>query len=232
MSQPIQGQQSDPNTQQQSAGGSGAGTTGPTGTDGNQGGQQSGQSSQGNQTGQQDQGQSEVETLRTKLSHADRRAQEAERKLQEAERAKMDEGERTKAELADAQQALEAQKKINSELSLKVAFLEDNSYSWKNPKAALKLADLDGVEVKEDGTVTGLKAALDKLAKSDPYLLNETKSSSEGEGDGQGQGQQSGGQSGQQSGGVTPPPMNNGNSTNNDRNSLASRFPQITGRVG
>jgi hypothetical protein len=54
---------------------------------------------------------------------------------------------------------------------LENAFLSDNTYSWHNPGRALALADLSEVEIDEDGKVHGLKAALDKLAKSDAYLL-------------------------------------------------------------
>jgi hypothetical protein len=54
---------------------------------------------------------------------------------------------------------------------LENAFLSDNTYSWHNPGRALALADLSEVEIDEDGKGHGLKAALDKLAKSDAYLL-------------------------------------------------------------
>lgn len=57
------------------------------------------------------------------------------------------------------------------DLALQNAFLADKSFKWRNPKAALKLADLSKVEIDEDGTVTGLSDALKALAKSDPYLL-------------------------------------------------------------
>lgn len=56
---------------------------------------------------------------------------------------------------------------------LENAFLQDNTYSWHNPSRALKLADLSDVEIEDDGSVHGLKAALDKLAKSDAYLINQ-----------------------------------------------------------
>lgn len=57
------------------------------------------------------------------------------------------------------------------ELALQNAFLSDNSYKWRNPKAALRLADLSSVEIDDDGEVTGLSEALKALAESDPYLL-------------------------------------------------------------
>ena len=57
------------------------------------------------------------------------------------------------------------------DLALQNAFLADKSFKWRNPKAALKLADLSKVEIDDDGEVTGLSDALKALAKSDPYLL-------------------------------------------------------------
>lgn len=62
--------------------------------------------------------------------------------------------------------------KVNK-LALENAFLSDNTFKWRNPRAALKLADLSKVEIDDDGTVTGLGEALKALAKSDPYLLAE-----------------------------------------------------------
>lgn len=59
-----------------------------------------------------------------------------------------------------------------AELALQNAFLADNSFKWRNPKAALRLVDLSKVEIDDDGEVTGLNDALKALAKSDPYLLN------------------------------------------------------------
>jgi hypothetical protein len=59
----------------------------------------------------------------------------------------------------------------NQELALKVAFLSDNTHEWQDPKAALRLAELDDVEIDDTGKVDGLSVALDKLAKDMPWLL-------------------------------------------------------------
>lgn len=56
---------------------------------------------------------------------------------------------------------------------LEIAFLKDNTYAWHNPGRALALADLSKVEIDNDGTVHGLKEALEALAKSDPYLIKQ-----------------------------------------------------------
>lgn len=77
--------------------------------------------------------------------------------------------------LTEAQAKAEQLAAKNQELLIQNAFLMDNKHSWANPKAALKLADLSEVEIDDEGTVSGLREALDKLAKSDPYLLARAK---------------------------------------------------------
>ena len=64
---------------------------------------------------------------------------------------------------------------------LENAFLTDNTYTWHNPRRALSLADLSDVEIDDDGTVHGLKKALDALAKSDAYLLKKEAEGNEEE---------------------------------------------------
>ena len=51
------------------------------------------------------------------------------------------------------------------------AFFKDNKYKWNNPATALRVLDRSKVEIDDKGEVHGLTAALDALAKSDPYLL-------------------------------------------------------------
>ena len=64
----------------------------------------------------------------------------------------------------------------NQKLALQVAFLQDNEHTWHDPKTALRLIDMDGVEIDEDGEVTGLDKAIEKLAKSSPFLLKKSDS--------------------------------------------------------
>lgn len=165
----------------------------------------------------------EYEQIQRRMQAADRRASDVEKKLQDAERAKLDETERTKVELQDAQQKIETLTETNRKLSLDNAFLKDNTYKWKDSDAAMKLADLSGVEIGEDGTVTGLKEALKALADTKKYLLDD-ESSSEGEGDQQ--------QTKQTRVNTTVGAgTGNGSTDATGRNSMASRFPQLSGRV-
>jgi hypothetical protein len=215
MSQPTgTGQQSGQDPSQQSGSGEPQGTTGTDPTTG-QGSQQSGEPGK-ETTGDQSVAQ-QLEDLKRKLSLSDKRAQEAESKLTAAERAKMDETERTKAELADAKAALEKAQEEKKALLLEKAFLEDSTYTWRNKTAALKLADLSNVTIDvETGKVEGLKAALDKLAKSDAYLLEEAN-------DGKGKG-------GTPPGSTGVPPGGGQLSGGPDNKQLASRFPAMRTR--
>ena len=42
---------------------------------------------------------------------------------------------------------------------------------FRNPEIAYKVMDLDGVEVGEDGEITGVEEALKKLAEQEPWML-------------------------------------------------------------
>lgn len=57
------------------------------------------------------------------------------------------------------------------ELRIHNAFLAANTFQWHDPQDALRLADLRDVEIEEDGTVVGLKEALQKLAREKPHLI-------------------------------------------------------------
>ncbi|QPX61859.1 scaffolding protein [Microbacterium phage DannyDe] len=77
-----------------------------------------------------------------------------------------------KAEVETTTKANEKLTAENTRLRLENAFLTENGFDWVDPKAALRLADLDAVEIDEKtGKVVGLNSALTKLAKDSPYLL-------------------------------------------------------------
>lgn len=68
-------------------------------------------------------------------------------------------------------------------LRIQNAFLASNSHDWADPEDALRLADLSDVEIdSEDGSVHGLKPALDRLAKKKPHLLKAKKQNDDADG--------------------------------------------------
>lgn len=83
-------------------------------------------------------------------------------------------------ELTEAKTTLEQEV---GKLRLNNAFLLDNTYTWHDPKAALKLADLSKVKFDDDGNAEGLAEALKALADESPYLLKTAATEEEPEDD-------------------------------------------------
>lgn len=68
----------------------------------------------------------------------------------------------------------------NEDLLIRIEFTNlvtgpNAKVKFRNPKTALRVLDLDDVEITEDGDVEGLEEAIEALAKSDPYLLETGK---------------------------------------------------------
>ena len=61
---------------------------------------------------------------------------------------------------------------IRKDAAIQVALTQAKA---KNPKAALALLESDKLELQEDGSVKGLKDALEALKKSDAYLFENEK---------------------------------------------------------
>lgn len=157
------------------------GTQSGAGTDpGNNGGTNSGTSGEGTQSGTEQQtpptdmvAKAEADALRERMRAADKRAADFEAKLKQLTDKDLPEAQKLQRDYEESQQQVETLQATNNSLALKVAFLEDNTYTWQNPKRAQQLIDMSQVEIGADGAVTGLKEALKALATSDPYLLKQ-----------------------------------------------------------
>lgn len=220
--------QPDPNAQS-GVGGSQSGTD--DGTSASTTGTQTGTGAQsGDSTGTQASGQTstqgmtleqalaELENQRKRTQAADANQAKVAAELKKFQDAQLTEQERIKQQ---AEETAKENAKLKADLKaqqIKLAFLEDTTYKWKNPATALRVLDLDGVNVTDDGKVENLKAALDKLAKSDPYLLETTETSSTTETTGQGTT-------------TTGVPANNGTTNaGTNKGQMASRFPAMRTR--
>ncbi len=161
-----------------------------------------------------DRARQEAESFRERMRAADQRAAKFEQELRQLRDKDLPEQEKLKRDFEETQkQVIELQSK-NKELALKAAFLEDNTYSWRNPATALRLADLSQVEIQPDGSVSGLKDALKALATSDPYLVNTEAEPPKNEPGG------------------TAPGNNGGSSTGKpDTKGIARRLPAMNTRV-
>lgn len=95
----------------------------------------------------------------------------------EQDDAKLSEKEKRDRELAEAQERIDALTEGQRKLVVKTAFLESSDYEWHNPATALKLVDLNGIEIEEkDGELvvkdeSALKERIKTLATDNPFLL-------------------------------------------------------------
>jgi hypothetical protein len=102
-----------------------------------------------------------AENTRLKNENAALKAEGKDGKLDEA----------TTARVTELENNVQERDSTIQRLRIENAFLSANSHDWADPEDALRLADLSDVEIEDDGTVHGLKQALDKLAKRKPHLL-------------------------------------------------------------
>ena len=112
-----------------------------------------------------------------------RQVEELSGKLKQFEDADKSELDKATGSLAEATAKVEKLTADNQQLRITNAFLMDNTYKWRNPRAALRLVDLENVEIDESGKVTGLSEALKALAESDPYLLAENNEDDDNDAD-------------------------------------------------
>jgi hypothetical protein len=128
-----------------------------------------------------------------KLTRPERQAARYRTRLREEERKNRELNERLKAledkdkkpdEIAerDTREAREKAERLETrarQLTLENAFFRANTVDWVDPADALKLVDLDEVDVDDDGTVDAvqLRKALRALAKQKPHLVKKAKAS-------------------------------------------------------
>lgn len=159
----------------------------------------------------------EFQRLFKRMQAADRAKGEAERKLREKEQAEMSELDRLKAQLEEkSTEAASASDRLKA-MIIENAFHRDNKVSWHDVGDAISALDLSGVEIDEDGKVSGMAAAIKELIKRKPHFVKKVEKEEE-EGDGSG-----------------PPAANNasngrrkGTAGNNfDRAAMSKRFPAL-----
>jgi hypothetical protein len=91
----------------------------------------------------------------------------------------------SKRELDEAREKASRLEKQTREMTLELAFFKSNTVDWVDPSDALRLVDLDEVDVDEDGTVDAkaLRLALRDLAKRKPHLVKKAKTESDADED-------------------------------------------------
>lgn len=119
-----------------------------------------------------------LERERTRYADYDE-LKKASGELEKLRKAQMSEQEKKDARIAELERAQadwEAQDKaraaaINEKLIRAEVRLVAGQMGFKSPDDAYRLAELAGVEVGEDGSISGVKKALEELKKNKEYLL-------------------------------------------------------------
>jgi hypothetical protein len=116
-----------------------------------------------------------------RMQAADRRATQAEKErdankkiIDDAETAKLGEVAKAQKEKEDALALAASQTEELKKTKLENAFALTTGVNWHDPSTAyaiLQASYMDGVEIR-DGKVEGMKAAIEKLAKEKPFLVN------------------------------------------------------------
>lgn len=146
--------------------------TGSKSEDSDSGGDPDGSKPKGNPDAKIEDLEQEKERHYTRRKEAEAERDRLRQEVEELKGKDKGEDEKLKEKVAQQETTIASLEDSLRSAHLENAFLKDNTYSWHNPGRALKLADLSKVEIDDDGTVHGLKEALDKLAKSDAYLIN------------------------------------------------------------
>lgn len=146
-----------------------------SGQDGGEGGGEGEQDSGGDDS-QETVSKADWKKLFARMQAADRAKGVAEAKLREKEQAEMSELDRTKSQLEEAAKAkTEADDRLKA-MVIENAFHRENKFTWHDVADAVAALDLSGVEVGEDGKVTGMAAAIKDVAKRKPhYVKSEDK---------------------------------------------------------
>jgi hypothetical protein len=125
--------------------------------------------------------------LERHLSEADKKRTAAETelaKLRDKDLPAVEKAERDRAEAVTRAEKAEASR---TELARKYAFLletQRQKVAWKNPAAALRLADLEELEVDDKGKVDGIEELVKNLVSEHTYLVEKASIEEEG-GDGE-----------------------------------------------
>ena len=139
----------------------GTGDTGGTGGDGGQGTPQPRVFSE-----------EEYSTILRRLEAADKAKGEMEKRLRAIDDADKSELEKAKRDLEEIRQKAEKAEAAALQARLANEILKFPGFVWHDPEAILKLVDMEKISVDpETDKVTGVKDALQALAKDKPYLL-------------------------------------------------------------
>jgi hypothetical protein len=126
----------------------------------------------------------DFDALFSRMQAADRRASNAENELKKLQDVGKTEQQRKEDEAAAALKEAETLREQIKHARIGNAFLTVKGFNWHDPSDALDMLMaryLDGVEADDDGKVTGIEAAVKKMAKDKSYLIKTEAGSTAGD---------------------------------------------------
>ena len=135
--------------------------------------------------------QSDVDAIISKRLARERKAWEKEA-ADKAKKAAMTEADRLKTEKEEAERKAEAATQTANNRLIRAEVLAEAATMGLNAKAALKLVDMDSIEMDDDGNISGVDKALKAALKEFPFLKGESSAKPLGDNQGGGGGDSSG----------------------------------------
>ena len=136
----------------------------------------------------------EAAGLRTKKNEAEKAAKDAQAKLADIQKAEMDELERTKTELEEGKSTNESLLNRAKDAELRLAVVTaSQEHKFRDLDDLMRFIDNDALKFLDDGSpdMRSVKAAVEKVAKDKPYLL-EAHSTGSADGGARGEGEAKG----------------------------------------
>jgi hypothetical protein len=118
---------------------------------------------------------SELDRVKARMQAADKAKSAAEAKLREIEQAKLGDLEKAKLQLDEVTKRAEAAEKALRDTQIENAFHRNNKFEFHDVADAISALDLSGVEIDEDGKVSGMEAAIKDVVKRKPHFVKSQK---------------------------------------------------------
>lgn len=174
MTQPGAGDGAQSGPESGAQGGAPAGEGGATGTGAQSGatgdGSASGSSASTTQTAETV-SKADFDKLVNQLRAADQNRSRVEQELKQLRDKDLPEADKLKRDFEEVSTRATKLEADLQKVRVENAFLKANKYKWQDPEVALAVADMSAVTIDDKGNVTGLEAALDRLAKAKPWML-------------------------------------------------------------
>lgn len=114
----------------------------------------------------------EFARLKRRMKRADQRASKAEADLAALTKKGTPENEQQVAALKEATEDRDHLREVNKALVLQNSFYLSNTYTWHDPELVMaQVLKDDDVEIDDEGHVSGMEAALKRIAQKKPFLI-------------------------------------------------------------